>query len=402
MAFEFKLPDIGEGVAEGEIVKWLVKDGDAVKRRPADGRGDDRQGDGRDPVAARRARSRRSTSRTGEICPVGKVLVVIDEDGAARSAAAATPPATATAATAATQRRADAPRTHAPVAATAPPQARRRRHRGRRRDAPSAARVLATPATRRLARELGVELGRVPADRPARPRHHGRRQALPATAPRRRRRRRRATAARHAPIAIADARGDEERVPLRGMRKRIAENDGALGAHRRALHLRRGGRRDRARRAARARQGARGRARRQAHLPAVHREGGRVAASRSARCSTRSLDEATQEIVRKKYYHIGIAAQGPQGLVVPVVRDADRRSIFDLAREIERLGEAARSGNATREELTGSTFTITLARQARRRARHADHQLPRGRHPRRPQDQGEAGGARRPDRHRAR
>ncbi|MEQ1632570.1 MAG: 2-oxo acid dehydrogenase subunit E2 [Planctomycetota bacterium] len=72
-----------------------------------------------------------------------------------------------------------------------------------------------------------------------------------------------------------------------------------------------------------------------------------------------SLDESTQEIVRKKYYHLGIAAQGPQGLAVSVVRDADRRSIFDLAREIDRLGDAVRAGTATRDELTGSTFTIS-------------------------------------------
>jgi pyruvate dehydrogenase E2 component (dihydrolipoamide acetyltransferase) len=72
-----------------------------------------------------------------------------------------------------------------------------------------------------------------------------------------------------------------------------------------------------------------------------------------------SLDEATQEIVRKKYYHIGIAAQGPQGLAVSVVRDADRRSIFDLSREIDRLGEAVRNNAASRDELTGSTFTIS-------------------------------------------
>ena len=72
-----------------------------------------------------------------------------------------------------------------------------------------------------------------------------------------------------------------------------------------------------------------------------------------------ALDETTQEIVRKKYYHIGIATQGPNGLVVTVVRHADRRSIFDLSREIERLAEAVRNGTATREELTGSTFTLT-------------------------------------------
>jgi pyruvate dehydrogenase E2 component (dihydrolipoamide acetyltransferase) len=72
-----------------------------------------------------------------------------------------------------------------------------------------------------------------------------------------------------------------------------------------------------------------------------------------------SLDEVKQEIVYKKYYHLGIATQGPQGLLVGVVRDADRRSIFDLSKEIERLATAIREGKATREELTGSTFTIS-------------------------------------------
>src|SRR5690606_10286959 len=72
-----------------------------------------------------------------------------------------------------------------------------------------------------------------------------------------------------------------------------------------------------------------------------------------------SLDEAARAIVREGVYHIGIAAQGPQGLVVTVVRDADRRSILDIAAELERLARAVQEGKATREDLTGSTFTIS-------------------------------------------
>jgi pyruvate dehydrogenase E2 component (dihydrolipoamide acetyltransferase) len=72
-----------------------------------------------------------------------------------------------------------------------------------------------------------------------------------------------------------------------------------------------------------------------------------------------SLDEAKQELVWKRYYHIGVATQGPQGLSVGVVRDADKRSLFDLGKEIERLAEAIRGGKAAREDLTGSTFTIS-------------------------------------------
>ena len=72
-----------------------------------------------------------------------------------------------------------------------------------------------------------------------------------------------------------------------------------------------------------------------------------------------SLDESKQEIVRKFYYHLGIAAQAPQGLMVTVLRDADRRSIFDIAEELARLSGAVQAGNARPEELSGSTFTIS-------------------------------------------
>jgi pyruvate dehydrogenase E2 component (dihydrolipoamide acetyltransferase) len=72
-----------------------------------------------------------------------------------------------------------------------------------------------------------------------------------------------------------------------------------------------------------------------------------------------ALDESTNELVTRRYYHIGIAASTDQGLMVPVVKDADRRSILEVAREIERLGAAAKEGKIAPADLSGSTFTIT-------------------------------------------
>src|SRR5439155_22761813 len=71
------------------------------------------------------------------------------------------------------------------------------------------------------------------------------------------------------------------------------------------------------------------------------------------------MEEEKGEIVLHDHYHIGMAVATPQGLIVPVVRDADRKSIGEIAREIERLSSDARAGNARLEDLRGSTFTIT-------------------------------------------
>jgi len=72
-----------------------------------------------------------------------------------------------------------------------------------------------------------------------------------------------------------------------------------------------------------------------------------------------ALDESSNELVTRRYYHIGIAASTDQGLMVPVVKDADKKSILEIAREIDRLGNAARSGSIASADLAGSTFTIT-------------------------------------------
>jgi pyruvate/2-oxoglutarate dehydrogenase complex dihydrolipoamide acyltransferase (E2) component len=72
-----------------------------------------------------------------------------------------------------------------------------------------------------------------------------------------------------------------------------------------------------------------------------------------------AFDESTSEIVRRRYYNIGVASATEAGLMVPVVKDCDRRSLLDVAREVQRLGDATKINKVKIEDLQGSTFTIT-------------------------------------------
>src|SRR5262249_45629804 len=71
------------------------------------------------------------------------------------------------------------------------------------------------------------------------------------------------------------------------------------------------------------------------------------------------IDEATGDLVLSREFHIGIAVDAPPGLVVPVIRSAEKRGILDLAGEVQRLSEAARAGTLSREDLQGGTFTVS-------------------------------------------
>jgi pyruvate dehydrogenase E2 component (dihydrolipoamide acetyltransferase) len=355
MAFDFYMPDIGEGVVEGEIVGWKVKEGDRVKldQPIVEVMTDKATVELPSPRAGVIAKI---NYKDGEICPVGKVLVVIEEEGAAQKPSGnGKKPAVIVE---------EAPRAHPSTAQVMHAKVAQNIPASSGGGSTSAggiqvvdatndrARVLATPATRRLARQLGVEIGRVPATG-----KHGRvttddvKRFNDAPAP--------ATQARtsYTPVSIAKG-GDEERIPLRGIRKKIAESM-TRSVHT-AAHFTYVEEVDMTELVAvrdRAKSRAADRGVKLNYLPFIVKAV--VSGLKKWPMLNASLDESTQEIVRKKYYHIGIAAQGPQGLAVSVVRDADRRSIFDLSKEIDRLGEAVRNGTATREELTGSTFTIS-------------------------------------------
>ncbi|MEZ4367873.1 MAG: dihydrolipoamide acetyltransferase family protein [Kofleriaceae bacterium] len=353
MAFSFYMPDIGEGVVEGEIVAWKVKEGDtvALDQPIVEVMTDKATVELPSPRAGTIAKI---NYHDGQICPVGQVLVVIEEAGGASKAAA--PAAAAPATHVSTQLAAGLPATATPSSTRGGMTATAFQGKVEVVDLTAGrARVLATPATRRLARQLGIELGRVPATgkhgrvTSADVRGFGAGGTSSSTAL--------ATTTSYAPMAIA-AGGDEERIPLRGIRKRIADNM-SRSVHT-AAHFTYVEEVDMTDLVA-VRERAKGRAAdrgvKLTYLPFIVKA--IVSGLKKWPALNASLDEATQEIVRKRYYHVGIAAQGPQGLAVSVVRDADRRSIFDLAREIERLGDAVRTGTATRDELTGSTFTIS-------------------------------------------
>ncbi|MDI1481555.1 dihydrolipoamide acetyltransferase family protein [Polyangium sp. y55x31] len=407
-SFEFKLPDIGEGVTEGEIVKWLVAPGDVVKEdQPmVEVMTDKATVTITAPKAGKILETR---AKEGQIVAVHSVLVVFDLDGdkpaattastlapaaAAEPTAASTPKAAKSdgpAATAVGDIKEDLPgmnlmplgSSHTTNGITAAPVA------AYYNDKP-----LATPATRKLARDLGVDLRRVtptgpsgrvtkddvrgasaastpvplamhtavtahvPESLPTAPAPKAAPvvEAQPAAAPAP------VTAKAPAPVRVppppAGEESLEERTPLRGVRKRIFDQM-ARSKHT-AAHFTFVEECDvTALKELRARL-----------KPAADKAGVKltflpffvkavVAALKKHPSLNSAFDETTQEIVQRRYYDIGIASATEAGLMVPVVRRADRKSILDIAKDIQRLGDDTKAGKVRAEDLGGSTFTIT-------------------------------------------
>ena len=293
MAYEFKLPDLGEGLNEGEIARWLVQEGQEIAED--------------DPLVEI------ATDKTtveipspaagivtkilvgeGEVVPVGTVLVVIGGNGAEPAAPA--------------------------LARAKSSQASDKSSRAS--DESSQGKVRATPLVRRLAGELGIDLATVTGTGP-----QGR-------------------------ITEGDVRGGDaapapkregRREPIRGVKRQMFE-----------------------------------------HLTRAHREIPPVTwveecdftevdtkrllplVLKAVASSLRDFPELNariedNELVYLDRYDIGVAVQTEQGLVVPVVRDCDSRSLDDLDAEVKRLADAAQNGRLAPEELRGGTFTVTSA-----------------------------------------
>jgi pyruvate/2-oxoglutarate dehydrogenase complex dihydrolipoamide acyltransferase (E2) component len=318
VAYEFKLPDLGEGLTEGEIARWLVAEGQEIGEDDplVEIQTDKTTVEIPSPAAGKVARI---LVAEGETVAVGTVLIVIGE--------------------------ANGHAGEAPVASD--------RHRERRlsgvepavdeqapaEEQPAAAvssglapghappgRVRATPLVRRLAQELGVDL-----------------ETLEGSGPQGRVTEEDVRSAAASPGLALGHAPEGRREPLRGVRKLIAE------------HM----------------------ARAHAEVPPVtwveECDFGAVDLKRLVPATLKAVAEALREvpelnarlegdeIVYLDRYDLGVAVQTDQGLVVPVVRDCDSRSVDELADEVARLAESARAHKLKPEELRGSTFTVTSA-----------------------------------------
>lgn len=370
MALEFRLPDIGEGVVEGEIVRWLVKEGDVLREdQPMVEVMTDKATV--EIPTPRAGRVSRLMVPAGKLCAVGQVMIILDEGGGGPSTSHPETPVPAMPAqqtTATEQVFANARNSGSQAAVSVGEIAGHR--------------VLATPATRQFARSVGVDirtiLGTGPGGRVVKEDVH--RAAEKGSAPSV------ASPVLATPSASMPARSgpsvaavvppqvaapkpvappvqvppsaDDERIPFRGLRKKIAEN--MLRSKLSAAHftyveecdvtdlvaLRK-----------RAQKRGQERGIKLSFLPFIIKAV--VSGLKKYPILNATLDEQREEIVLRKSYHIGVAAATESGLIVPVLRNADKLSLFQIAAELEPLAQRARTGKASREELFGSTFTIS-------------------------------------------
>jgi len=372
--FEFKLPDIGEGVVEGEIVKWLVKAGDEIAEdQPLVEVMTDKA-----TVtipSPRKGKVLQTLGNEGDTAKVHQTLVVLEVDGAGAEVGQPHAPPTGQSAPplppqhagspaplstapgparveqiSRPQPRAEAPQ---PMSSGAPSYGQAPGAHGRSGNGEERGKVLATPVTRKMAREMGVDLGSVHGTGPL-----GRvmktdvlayveQQRSPVPEQR--------EPSRPQPRPS----GGEERIPLRGLRKRIAES--MVKSKSTAPHFTFVEETDtRALTSLRARLNERLAARGEAklsYLPFIAKA--LVAAFRKFPHLNAVMDEARQELVVKSDVNLGFGAATEQGLTVFVVKNVESLDVREIGAEIDRLAKAAREQRLAIHELQGGTFTVT-------------------------------------------
>jgi pyruvate dehydrogenase E2 component (dihydrolipoamide acetyltransferase) len=411
MATEFTLPELGENVAAGDVIRVLVKPGDAIQKEQPVLELETDKATIEVPSSVSGTVSAVKV-KAGDKVKVGQAILTVDDAAgqpaqtpAAPDKSAAAPKADEAKAAAA-PKPADAanewdmppspkpeevkaeagpvaPKPEATKAEAGPPSPEASAGQARRPatildmrsprqaqpaaepgapEQPSGPPVAAAPSVRRLARELGVDIARVQGSGPG-----GRiapddvkafvRSGAPKAAPAAGATLPASRGEGAAPLPSFEKWGEIERKPMSGVRRKTAEH---LSQAWQAPHVTQHDRADVT---------ALEELRRK-YAPRVEKAGGKltvtaIAAKIAAEALRRfpqfntSTDLASEEIIYKKYVHIGIAVDTERGLLVPVIRDADRKTITEISAEVARLSEKARARKLTAEEMEGGSFTIT-------------------------------------------
>jgi len=345
--YQFKLPDIGEGIAEAEIVAWHVKVGDTVEedQQLADMMTDKATVEMESPVAGV---VKSLAGEVGDQIAIGSVLVEIETSGDAPAAAPAReekveqPLADGAEAPTAEQEEAIPVMAVEPEPAPAPAPKAAPKPEPEVTAVAHGAKVLASPAVRQRARDLGIDLGQVKtssdrirhADLDAYLLYNGGSVSGRGAAPR-----------------------ADETIKVVGLRRKIAEN--MQEAKRRIPHFALVEEFDMtALEETRAMMNRdRGDNPKLTVLPFLITAMAKAVVDWPMLNAT--FDDQANVVTRHGSVHMGVATQTDGGLMVPVIRNAEAMSVWQLAREVLRLSDAARSGKATREELTGPTITIS-------------------------------------------
>jgi 2-oxoisovalerate dehydrogenase E2 component (dihydrolipoyl transacylase) len=349
--FVFKLPDLGEGTVEAEIVSWHVKPGDQVAEDDVicEVMTEKAAVEVPSPVTGRVVST---TGQPGDMVPVGAALIVFETGAAAAGAVGAVVGAN-TAAAAKTDKVVPVGASAAAIAASngAAGVAQLPGHRGR---------VATSPAIRRRAHEADVDLSKVPGSGP-----NGRivREDFEAYVEQRvghgaaRGASEKPTPLRARPVPVVDGAATEE-IKVIGLRRLIAQR--MSEAKRNIPHFAYVEEMDVTDLEALRR-----------HLNSKLAKGtpaltylpflvlALVRVLKDFPQANAQYDAERGVIIRHRAVHVGVATQTPEGLKVPVVRDAQALSLWELAAEMRRVTEAARTNKATRDELTGSTITVT-------------------------------------------
>ncbi len=375
MAYEFRFPDVGEGIAEGEIVKWLVKEGNVVNEHDVIVKIETSKAIV-DIPSPRSGTILRINFREGQTVKVGEVLAVIGEKSEklvskeTTVAPAPTVPQRGVAVVGELEEAKTAGAVCNVCNARFANQQALSAHIQAEHKTKSTKEVLAMPAIRQLAKQLNVDLtkvsgsgagGRIVEDDVRRAAKGLEAQVAPvlAAAPE-------ANNAERSSVDLASPRvtkkydffGFVERVPLKSIRKVTAEH--MITAVRTAAYVTHMDEIDvtdlwhhrEQQKTAAAEQGIK-----LTFLPFVVKA--LVAALKLHPYANAAMDEQTSEIILKKYYNIGIAVDVEDGLIVPVVKIADQKDVFAIAREIQSLAEKAKTKSLDLMDMRGSTFTIT-------------------------------------------